>query len=116
MEDNKKFQIGDKVEAFGCPGKVLAIDNFVHVQWDDLKLHFDYFHLDGKLHQYHQDPTLKFVSRLKKRVKKEITYHLVFNYHGDLVASSNLRADLNYWSNPHEYQTVQCTSTVEVNE
>ena len=65
------FKIGDSVEAFGCLGKVTGIDEYINVHFED-----DYssicFFLDGKYSSWHKDPSLKFISREKQKIKKKM--------------------------------------------
>lgn len=69
----EEFQVGDIVEWCGVQGKVDSI-----IMEDDYSLcvlfgednDFAYFTLDGKYIHWHKTPSLKLISRPKKKVKK----------------------------------------------
>jgi hypothetical protein len=69
-----EFKVGDVVEAFGLRGTVVKIYsefvNPVEVKYEDGE--YTLFTLDGKLHHYHKLPSLKLISRAKRKVKKEL--------------------------------------------
>jgi hypothetical protein len=69
-----EFKVGDVVEAFGLRGTVVKIYsefvNPVEVKYEDGE--YTLFTLDGKLHHHHKLPSLKLISRAKRKVKKEV--------------------------------------------
>lgn len=94
-----KFQTGDIVEAWGVDGVVRSIGCFIHVKFSTRDT--ANFYLDGKLEEWHAEPTLKFVSRPKRKVKKTIWVNIyegkiyrVFDSESDAVASANFHARL----------------------
>lgn len=73
LEKDVKFKVGDIVEAFGLRGEVMAIHSRgefpIEVQYGLKRNGFDYFTRDGKLHNWHNEPSLKLIERPKKKVK-----------------------------------------------
>lgn len=72
----EQFQVGDIVEAFGVTGKVtnlLPTSEFpVEVSFElPFGKRYEAFTSDGKLYDWHQEPVLKFISRPKKKVRKD---------------------------------------------
>lgn len=69
-----KFEVGDIVEAFGLKGKITNIyDKALY----PLEVNFENNHIfgfmiDGKYANWHKEPSLKFISRPKKKVKKSL--------------------------------------------
>lgn len=69
------FRVGDVVEAFGVGGTVTKVEDdhqtfSVRVTFNPG--HCDYFTADGKDKPWHREPSLKLVSRPKKKVMKTI--------------------------------------------
>jgi hypothetical protein len=68
-----EYQKGDIVEAFGVRGKVTnIIQTTVIVDFflEDKRIVTMNFYSNGTLYYWHKEPTLKFISRPKKKVKK----------------------------------------------
>lgn len=68
-----KFQVGDLVEAFGVEGEVVAIDSS---SWP-IRVRFsngedELFSADGKLFDWHDEPSLVLIERKPKYVKKTL--------------------------------------------
>jgi hypothetical protein len=76
VEIMTEFRLNDVVEAFGLRGTVVKIYsefvNPVEVKYEDGE--YTLFTLDGKLHHHHKLPSLKLISRAKRKVKKEIKF------------------------------------------
>jgi hypothetical protein len=74
-----EFQVGDVVSYGGLIGKISEIrkesEYPILVNFDpiDDNTMIDTFTLDGRYKYYHTEPLLKFVSRRKKKVKKEVS-------------------------------------------
>lgn len=99
-ESNFEFKVGDEVEAFGLKGKVIHVDQEfgkypIIVEYDVNHMR-DPFTLDGKLHLFHKEPSLKLINRPKRKVKKKFYqwYRLAENVL--VVCSSLMTEDLKY--------------------
>lgn len=74
-----EFKIGDTVEAYGCEGTVTAYyHDMVEVVMNSNSQTL-YFYFDGKVAIWHKEPSLKLISRPKKKVTKTYTGYLVIN-------------------------------------
>jgi len=83
-----KFQVGDKVSAFGVEGEVLhnnacVLKNFPVVCKFGNNV-INYFMKDGKYCDWHKEPSLKLIERPKKKVKK---YKVLFQQGADFDVS-----------------------------
>lgn len=64
-----EFQVGDKVEWCGCVGEVLAIDDYGRYPLAvDFGVARPFFTRDGRFYEWHKEPSLKLISRPKKKV------------------------------------------------
>lgn len=72
-----KFEIGDKVEAFGFEGTVSGINKndtyAVTVQFTNGKS--SSFTRDGRFYDWHNEPSLKLIEKAKKKVTKEVVLY-----------------------------------------
>ena len=68
------FEVGDKVRAFGLNGvvdEVIKSDTYpIKVRYYTSEYHSDSFTLDGKIIDWHEEPSLVLVEKVKKKVKK----------------------------------------------
>ena len=71
MSEQVKFEVGDKVKAFGCEGVVEVLyEDTVGVKFQR-NYHIRYFYTDGKLYDWHKEPSLFLIEKAKK-VKQPI--------------------------------------------
>ena len=80
-----KFQVGDKVEAFGCSGEVKYTDKTslypIGVIFEGTDKREDIFLADGRSDGWHKEPSLKLIERPKKKVPKTM-YQAVYKESG----------------------------------
>lgn len=66
-----KFQVGDKISAFGVEGEVVRIsDDSNYPIRCNVQNHSVSFTAAGKYMSWHKEPSLKLIKRPKKKVKK----------------------------------------------
>ena len=77
MNNETKFEVGDEIEWCGVRGFVSSIDNN-----DDYSVEASFplytcsFTKDGRLHSWHAEPSLKLISKAKKKRKVKLYAHL----------------------------------------
>lgn len=80
MNKETKFEVGDTVEWCGKQGTVTSIDyNCVWVSFKDIDpgfLNYYNFQMDGKLYRWHTEPSLKLISKAKKKRKVKLYAYL----------------------------------------
>lgn len=70
-----EFKVGDIVEAFGCRGVVVALNESRSepiVEFEGVFNVRKNFYRDGKYFEWAKEPSLKLISRPKKKVKKTV--------------------------------------------
>ena len=82
-QQEQEFRAGDIVEAFGCRGVVASSGDLIFVRFNEDD-RISTFQLDGKEIYWHKLPSLKFVSRPKKKVKKKIEWIIYFYENGGI--------------------------------
>lgn len=74
-----KFEVGDTVSWMGAEGVVKEIyDGSVKVIFTPM-CYIQLFFIDGRLHQFHTEPSLKLI----RKAKKKITVECWVNVYGD---------------------------------
>lgn len=74
-EENKTvFDLNDRVTAFGIEGVVISVDfaKDYPIKVDFYNGKYPTFTKDGKLYNWHLEPSLKLIEKAKKKVKKKI--------------------------------------------
>lgn len=115
-----KFQVGDKISAFGVEGEVVSIN----VSGDfPIKCNFvdgysATFSSDGRYYDW-QEPSLKLIERPKKKVKKYIVLFKRLEYENQFQVSGDHYADReDFESRTYGNQFIQLIkeSEIEVEE
>jgi len=73
-EENKTvFELNDRVTAFGIEGVVISVDfaKDYPIKVDFYNGKYPTFTKDGKLYNWHLEPSLKLIEKAKKKVKKK---------------------------------------------
>lgn len=116
-----KFQVGDKVSAFGVEGVVTRITDVVLFP---IKVDFPdnintSFTIDGRYLGWHKEPSLKLIERPKKKVKKykvlfkNLQYKNQFHVSGDEYAD---REDFESRTSGNQFIQLIKESEIEVEE
>lgn len=88
VEEKITFQIGDRVSWMGLLGRIISTEvpgyiNALYCINVDFGVHgTESFTKDGKIHEYHKEPSLIFVSRPKKIVKTLVDNNAVLDFNG----------------------------------
>lgn len=123
-----QFQIGDYVTAFGLYGYIMGTEPDLYDP--DIKHWYviyvdgagsDYFTLDGKMSEFHKEPSLFFVNRPKKEVKKTLECYV--NLYPDTTSPTGLfpvafcsEDDANNYARTCKYVCVKVTGEYTVIE
>lgn len=80
-EENKTvFEVGDIVEWCGVKGTIKSIDNLedpthlVIVKFTNGL--FEWFTIEGKIRDWHLEPSLKLIEKAKRKVKKKFWFYI----------------------------------------
>lgn len=76
-----KFEVGDIVSWMGAEGVVKEIyDGSVKVIFTPM-CYIQLFFIDGRLHQFHTEPSLKLIRKAKKKITVECWVNVYSNKH-----------------------------------
>lgn len=116
--DKPTFAVGDTVSVFGVEGKVVSVsvgDGFVYVKFDGVPFEHAFF-LDGKQYNWHREPSLKLVSRPKKKVVKTIERWVNISSQGPDAAVHEKEEYAQAWKVKGCIATVKLTGSYETEE
>jgi hypothetical protein len=108
------FEAGDKVKAFECDGVVTDIQNggFISVKFKNCP-YIETFLPSGKKDSWHEAPSLTFVSRPKKKVKKMIKAYVAIDEFGQTLQLMEGEHDYKFRKQPHDIVELQKEVEVE---
>lgn len=91
-----KFEVGDKVEAFGVEGVIRDISSSSGlIVVDFITGNSDTFYKDGSFYSWHNEPSLKLIEKAKKKVTKEVVlYRYTVKFDGEIFQSPWTTASL----------------------